>query len=173
MSTVNFAELIERNVEGRAVVWLRNPTDALLPLSIEPWGSVVYLLPKRDYAVVTEAEEDEPPSTATIEFASTLTLHPEGTKRNRIYRADGNLVWDDANPSELAPHLNERIYKAALHSARRDLGQPPDEVRAAMEQSLGCSLDRADVPLLLVEHGVLGLDHDGNITNPMPKQELN
>jgi hypothetical protein len=158
---------IRESIHARSsLTWLRNRFDSLLPVSIEPWGSTIFLLPGRNYAIVTESNTDDPPAGTSIELEKSVTIWPEGRQSNRIYRADGNLVWDDANPSQaaipdevisaarvLVATNNSRMHPEMLNDVLRD-GFPPN-----VQQ-------RNDYGFLLIEHGILDLDKQGYVILP-------
>jgi hypothetical protein len=159
MAAVDFRESIGVRPEHSSVTWLRNNSDSLRPASIEPWGSTIYLLPRHEYAVVTESENDDPPAGTSIDVGDSLTVWPEGTRSNRIYRADGNLVWDDANPSQAA--IAEHVVSAAMLLIST---APPMSIKL-LNRALGDG-PRSDLGYLLVEHGLLDMNEQGIVAVP-------
>jgi hypothetical protein len=156
---------IRAKPDRRSLTWLRNPTNFPRRVFIEPWGATLYLLPKHDYAVVTEAASDDPPAGATIELSDTITVWPEGTKSNRIYRADGKVTWDDADPSEVYQYLDDTVIATALDWVNaRNYRPAPAELGDYLLTVLPDRYrSRDDLAYLLVEHGTLGMDEQGDL----------
>jgi hypothetical protein len=144
--------------QTRSETKLSNKTDRLCKVFVEPWGTTLYLLPGTDYVIKSESEPHEAPPTATIELGeNATTVWPGGTKRNRIERAEGDVIWSDSDTGQLAPYLDDRVVAFARPQSEagiglRELGQLLQTEFADRHWA------RADVPFLLVERGLLRLD---------------
>jgi hypothetical protein len=165
MNAIAFQESLQLNAGLKSVAWLKNPSDTAREIAVEPWGTTLFLLPRTEYAVVTEGDSDDPRSGATIELGDPIVVWPEGTKCNRIYRADGSLVWDDERRSQVYAALGDDVIAAARHEVDRDARLTLD--RFATIPSLAPFVSkRPDLPLLLVEHGILTIDDRGLLRVP-------
>src|SRR5947199_10777668 len=107
MSAIAFLESVGLDNPRATLTWVKNPSDSLREVFIEPSASTLFLLPNREYAVVSESEDENSPAAATVELGDPITLWAEGNAGNRIFRDDGNLVWDDAEPSGVHPLIPE------------------------------------------------------------------
>ncbi len=148
---------------GPAVSSLRveNPSAQTTEVLIEAWGSRLFLLPGRQYVLVAEGVQD-PTNGITAELGEPLTLWPAGRKANFIVRDDGNLVWDDEQPSQVIQDLKHPSVLRALRwlkdeSSSRVGNIAGDEFRTRIERRQGEDQIRADIDLLLVEQGVVSV----------------
>jgi hypothetical protein len=151
-------------------LWVKNPREnATLPLAVEPWGTQLYLLPDQSYLVVSEFETPSESEPVSIEADEELTVWPRGTKSNRIYREDGNVVWDDARPSDVYRHLTDDVIAYTLTVVREHPRLGFDQLEVALQLAAASMQPaRADLAYLLVEHGLLRLKSDGTLISPRP-----
>jgi hypothetical protein len=168
MNAVELQQSLQRDVGLKSITWLKNPSDVVLEAFIEPWGSTIFLLPKTEYAVVTEGKSEDPHSGATVELGDPVTVWPEGNKSNRIYRADGGVVWDDADPSDVYP-LADDMIAAARYTVDRDPGLTID-IFATVPSVAPFVSKRSDLAMLLVEHGLLTINDRGLLRVPGRKK---
>jgi hypothetical protein len=164
MAVSEFLEKLGATEKLSSILWLRNPDKVVRAIYIEPWGSVIYLLPGRDYAIVAESKEDHEPTGTSIDLGEALTIWPEGTSCNRIHRADGSVVWDDADPSQVYPLLVEPIVSIAQQHVAHTQSPTLDSLRQVLLRDVSPErIARSDLPELLVEHGLLGMDTTGSL----------
>jgi hypothetical protein len=164
-----FLEVAGVDTPRASVTRLTNPHASLLEIFIEPLASTLFLLPHREYAVISEAADEHGTGDASIELGDPITVWAEGTAGNRIFRDDGNLVWDDAEPSNVHPIIPTRLIQPLLDWARANPHSSPKELRKFLESELAPEEMRSDLPLLIVEHGLLSMDGQGNVFDPRVK----
>lgn len=159
--------------EHSSQLWVKNPHGKnTLPVVIEPWGARINLLPAQSYVVVSEFEPTDEVEALSIEPNGRLTVWPQGTKRNRIYRENGRVVWDDERPSEVYRFLTDLVVSTALRLVSTSVRVEPDQLSLTLKTALPLSQHyRDDVAYLLVEHGLLRLEEDGSVQPPEAPDE--
>jgi hypothetical protein len=116
---------------------------------------------------VTESGDGDPLPGTSIDVGETITIWPEGRLSNKIYRAEGNVVWDDADPSAVFPFIDDAAVSTAL-AALKDLRRvTPKLLESVLQDKLPAFYkSRTDLARLLVEHGVLNLSNSGYVCLP-------
>jgi hypothetical protein len=105
--------------EFDARVWVKNPRQTTLPLAVEPWGVLLHLLPETSYLLVSQFNSAEEVEAPILEPDVYLTVWPQGSKSNHIYRDDGNLIWDNERPGAVYPLLTDRVIQSALQLVKK------------------------------------------------------
>lgn len=150
--------------EHSSQLWIKNPHEkTTLPLIVEPWGTQLNLLPGQSYLVVSEFDTPDEVEALTVEPNGHLTVWPQGSKRNRVYRETGKIVWDDKRPSEVYRFLTDVVIEAALEVVRTPTRVNLSLLDMRLREGLPTQHYRDDIAHLLVEHGMLRLEEDGSL----------